>query len=66
MKCNNIHIIGIPEGGERGTRGRKPVSRSNDGKLPYFEERKSHTNPGSTEGPNEGEPKEACSKTHHN
>ena len=42
MKWNNIHIIGIPEQEEE-------QGKSNDGKFPEYEERKSHTNPGNTE-----------------
>ena len=32
IKCNNIHIIGVPEGEEE--QSWKPIWRNNDGKLP--------------------------------
>ena len=59
MKNNNIRIIGIPEGEEGQAKDKKHVWKNNDGKFPYFDERKSHTNPGNTESPNQEEPKEA-------
>ena len=59
MKCSNICIIGIPEGEEEDQGTKKPVWKSNDGKLLYIDERKCHTNPGRTEGPSQEEPKEA-------
>ena len=40
--------------------------KSNDGKLPEFDERKCCTNPGNTESPIQKEPKEAHFKIHHN
>ena len=47
-KRNNIRIIGIPEGEEEEQRIER-LGINNDGKLPKFDERKSHTNPGNTE-----------------
>ena len=34
MKCNNIHIIGIPEGEENEQGIENLFERNNDGKLP--------------------------------
>ena len=34
MICNNIHIIGIPDGEEEEQEIQKPAWKSNDGKLP--------------------------------
>ena len=50
MKHNNICIIGIPEGEEEEQRIER-LGINNDGKLPKFDERKSHANPGNTESP---------------
>ena len=50
MKHNNICILGIPEGEEE-EQGIENCLKSNDGKLPYFDERKSHTNSGTQRGP---------------
>ena len=65
MKCNNIHIIGIPEGEEQqGIENLfEKVMMEN---FPNFMREKGHTNPGNTESPDQEEPKEAHCKTHHN
>ena len=65
MKCNNIHIIGIPEGEEeQGIENLfEKVMIEN---FPNLMREKNHTKAGSTEDHNEEEPKEAHSKTHHN
>ena len=64
MKCNNICIIGIPEGEEeQGIENLfEKVMTVNFPNLM----KESHTSPGSTEGPNQDEPKETHCKTHHN
>ena len=64
MKHNNIHRIKIPEEEEeQGIENLfEKVMMEN---IPNYE-RKSHTSPGSTQGPNQEEPKEAHFKTHHN
>ena len=65
MKCNNIHIIGIPEGEEeeQGIENLfEKVMMENFRNLM----RKSHTNTGNTESPKQEERKEAHYKTHHN
>ena len=63
MKCNNIRIIGIPEGEEQGIENLfEKVMMENFPNLM----RESHTNPGNTERSNQEEPKEAHFKTHHN
>ena len=64
MKCNNIHIIGIPEGEEEEQGIENLFEKVMMENFPNL--RKSHTNPGITESPNEEEPKEAHCKTHHN
>ena len=61
MKCNNIHIIGIPEGEEAG-----------QGLENLFEKVMMENFPNlmreirETQSPNQEEPKEAHFKTHHN
>ena len=63
-KCNNIHIIGIPEGEEEKQGIESLFEKVMMEKFPN--ERKSHPNPGITGSPNQEEPKEAHFKTHHN
>ena len=65
MKCNNIRIMGIPEGEE-----------NEQGMENLFEEimtenfpnlvKERHTGPGSAENPKQDGPKEAYIETHHN
>ena len=65
MKCNNIHIIGIPEGEEEEQGIENLFEKVTMENFPNLM-KKSHTNPGNTESPNQEEPKEAHFKTHHN
>ena len=65
MKHNNIHITGISEREEK-DQGIEKLSKNYGRKLPYLGEGKSCTSSGSTEGPNQDEPKETYSKTRHN
>ena len=62
MKCNNIHIIGIPEGEEKEQGIENLFEKLMMENFPSLT-RKSRTNPGSTEGLNTEEPKEAHTKT---
>ena len=64
MKCNNIRIIGIPEGEEgQGIENLfQKVMMENFSNL----KRTSHTSPGSTDSLNQDKPKEAHFKKHHN
>ena len=66
MNRNNICIIRIPEGEEEEQGIENLFEKSNNGKLPEFDERKSHTNPGNTQNPNQDKHKEAHFNTHHN
>ena len=65
MKHNNIHTIGMVEGEEeQGTDSLfEKVMMEN---FPNLMREKSHKNPGSREGLNQYETKEAHCKTHHN
>ena len=65
MKCNNIHIIGIPEGEEEEQGIENLFEKVMMENIPNLM-RESHRNPGITERPNQEEPKEAHCKTHHN
>ena len=65
MKCNHIRIIGIPEEEEK-VQGIQTVFQKYDKKFPETGEEKNHAGSGSTEGPNQDEPKEAYRKIHHN
>ena len=66
MKHNNTLILGIPEGEEEERGIWTLFEKSNDGKLPWFNDIKSNTNLGNKESHNQEEPKEAHFKTHHN
>ena len=66
MKCNNIHIIGIPEGEEKEQGIENWFEKIMTENFPNLVRGESHASPGSTEGPNQDEPKEAHPKTHHN
>ena len=55
-KHTNIHIIGIPEGKEK-DQGIENLLKSNDGKFPESEERKSHTIQETQRVPNKKNPK---------
>ena len=65
MKCNNIHIIGIPEGEEEEQGIEKLFEKV---KMENFLNlmREKVTQIQETETPNQEEPKEAHCKTHHN
>ena len=65
MKCNNIRIIGIPEGEEEEQGIENLFEKVMMENFPNLM-RESHTNPGNKESPNEKEHKEAQCKTHHN
>ena len=62
MTNNNIHIIGIPE--EEEQRVENLFETVIEENFPNLRREKSYANPGSTESPNQDEPKEAHSKTH--
>ena len=66
MKCNNICIIGRPEGEEAEQGVENLFEKVMMENFPNLMRGKSHTNPGNTESPNQQEPKEAHFKTHHN
>ena len=66
MKCNNIRIIGIPEGEEEEQGIKNLFEKVMMENVPNLMRGKSHTNPGITESPNQEEPKEAHCNTHHN
>ena len=66
MKCNNIRIIEISEGEEEEQGIKNLFEKVMMENFPNLVRRKSHTNPGNTESPNQEEPKEAHFKTHHN
>ena len=55
MKRNNIRIIGIPEGEEEEQEIENLFEKVMMENFPLFDERKSHTNPGNTESPNQEE-----------
>ena len=65
MKCNNICIIGIPEGEEEEQGIENLFEKVMMENFPNLM-RESHRNPGNTESPKQEEPKEAHWKTHHN
>ena len=65
MKCNNIRIIGIPEGEEEEQGIENLFEKVMMENFPNLMREKNHTNPGITESPNQQEPKEAHCKTHH-
>ena len=65
MKRNNICIIGIPEGEEEEQGIENLFEKVTMENFPNLM-KKSHTNPGNTESPNQEEPKKAHFKTHHN
>ena len=63
MKWKNTHVIAIPEEKEQGIDNlfeKMMIENS----LTWGAE--NHASSGSTESPNQDEPKEAYSKTHHN
>ena len=64
VKCNNIYIIGIPEGEEEQQGIENLFEKVIMENFPNLMREKNHTSPGSTEGPNQDKPKEAHSKTH--
>ena len=65
MKHNNICVIGITQAEKEEQRIENLLQKVMMEVFPNFM-RKSHTNPGNTEHPNQKEPKEAHCKTHHN
>ena len=66
MKCNNIHIIGIPEGEEKEQGIENLFEKLIMENFPNLMRERNDTNPGITESPNEEDPEEAHCKTHHN
>ena len=66
VKCSNIHIIGVPEGGEIEKGTEKNIPRDNSRKLPSHGEGTTHSNPGSTTSTTENKPKEEHPETHTN
>ena len=66
MKCNNIWIIGLPEGEENEEGIETLFEKIMTENFMNLERGENHANSGSTEGPNHYEPKEAYSKTHDN
>ena len=60
IKHNNIHIIGVPEGGEREKGAKKIFEEIIHGKG------NSHPSPGSTESPIQDKPKAIHAETHNN
>ena len=64
MKHNNIHIIGISEGEEKEQGIENLFEKTMAENFPNLVRGKSCK--GSTDGPNQDEPKEAYSNTHHN
>ena len=65
MKRNNIRITGIPEGEEEEQGIENLFEKVTMENFPNLM-KKSHTNPGNTESPNQEEPKEAHFNTHRN
>ena len=66
MKCNNNHIIGIPEGEVQEQGIEHVFEKVMMEKFPSLMRGKSHPNPGNTESPKQEEPKEVHCNTHHN
>ena len=66
MKHNIVHITGIPEREEKEQGIENLFENIMMESFPNMMREKSHTSPRSTEGPNQDEPKEDYSKTHHN
>ena len=62
MKCNNIQILGIPEGEEEKQRMEPCLENDNDENFPYLMKVKV-TQVQETQSPNQEEPKEAHFKT---
>ena len=52
MECNNIRIMGIPEGEEKEQGIETLFEKKNDRKFSELGEGKKHTSSGSREGPN--------------
>ena len=66
MKCNNIHIVGLPEGEEEEQGIENMFEKVMMENFPNLMREKVTTYPGNTESPNQEEPKETHCKTHHN
>ena len=66
MKCNNIHIIRIPQREEEEQGIENLFVKVMVENFPNLMREKNHTNPENTESSNQEEPKEAHFKTHHN
>ena len=66
MKCNNIRIIGIPEGEEKEQGIENLFEKLIMENFPNLMRERNDTNPGITESHKQEEPKEAHCKTHHN
>ena len=65
IKCNNIHIIGIPEGEEEEQGIENLFEKVMMENFPNLRREKA-TRIQETQSPNQEEPKEAHFKTHHN
>ena len=66
MKCNNIRIIGIPEGEEEEQGIENLFEKVMMENFPNLMREKVTQNLGITDRPKQEEPKEAHCKTHHN
>ena len=66
IKWNNIRIIGIAEGEEEEQWIENLFEKVIIENVPNWKRKKSHTNVGNTQSPNQEEPKEAHFKTHNN
>ena len=62
MKHDNIHIIGIPEGKEREQGLESMFEKIMTENFPNLLKKRCHTSSGSTESPNQDEPKMAHCK----
>ena len=66
IKCNNIHIIGVPEGEERAKGPEKIFEEIIVENFPNMGKNNSHPSPRSAESPRQDKPKEKYAKTHSN
>ena len=66
MKCNNICIMGIPEGEKREQGIKNLFEEIMTKNFPNLVKKKRHTSPESSDSPKQVRHKEACMKTHHN